>query len=203
MARQINVIKDGTESIFDRAKLYGKRKRVVLDEDGENCVKAELSEDGSSIIRSGMTMQAYFDPDGEWVESSRIVGLDEQGNPVEKVASTLGVGQELEEVDPGALSQNQTIAVYHLSPVELDETLKKQLDDGGIFRFPFNYRADYSAETGFLLSNDAGIFVLVTKPATNGASSKPSRLRVLLMTPRLTTISTSRCFRRPHAQITH
>lgn len=171
MARQINVIKDGTESIFDfkkvdRAKLYGKRKRVVLDEDGESCVKAELSEDGSSIIRSGMTMQAYFDPDGEWVENSRIVGLDEEGKPVDKVPSTLGVGQELEEVEPGVLSQNQTIAVYHLSPVECDEALKTQLDGGSIFRFPFNYRSDYSAETGFLLANDAGIFVLVTKSAT-------------------------------------
>jgi len=171
MARQINVIKDGTESIFDfkkvdRTKLYGKRKRVVLDEDGENCVKAEISEDGSSIIRSGMTMQAYFDPEGEWVENSRIVGLDEQGNPVDKVPSTLGVGQPLEEVEPGVLSQNQTIAVYHLSPVDFDESLKTQLDAGSIFRFPFNYRADYSAEVGFLLSNDAGVFVLVTKAAT-------------------------------------
>ena len=171
MARQINVIKDGTESVFDfkkvdRTKLYGKRKRVVLDEDGENCVKAEISEDGSSIIRSGMTMQAYFDPEGEWVESSRIVGLDEQGNPVDKVPSTLGVGQPLEEVEPGVLSQNQTIAVYHLSPVDFDDALKTQLDAGSIFRFPFNYRADYSAEIGFLLSNDAGVFVLVTKAAT-------------------------------------
>ncbi|MCP4444936.1 MAG: hypothetical protein GY811_06265 [Myxococcales bacterium] len=165
------MIRDGAESIFDfkkvdRAKLYGKRKRVVLDEAGESCVKAELSEDGSSIIRSGMTMQAYFDPEGEWVESSRMVGLDEEGKPVEKVPSTLGVGQELEEVEPGALSQNQTIAVYHLSPVDFDEGLKKKLDAGSIFRFLINYRADYSAEIGFLLSNDAGIFVLATKSAT-------------------------------------
>ncbi len=171
MARQINVIKDGNESIFDfkkidRAKLYGKRRRIVLDENGENCVKAELSEDGSTIIKSGMTMQAYFDPDGEWVENSRLVGLDLEGKPVEKVPSTLGEGQELEEVDPGALSQNHMIAVYHLSAVEVDDSLKSALDSGTIFRFPFNYRADYSAETAFLLGNKEGIFVLVTKAAT-------------------------------------
>ncbi len=171
MARQINVIKDGKESIFDfkkvdRAKLYGKRRRVVLDEDGESCVKAELSEDGSTILRSGMTMQAYFDPDGEWVESARIVGLNADGEPVDKVPSTLGVGQELEEVEPGALSQNQTIAVYHLTPAEVDDALKASLDKGSIYRFPFNYRADYSAEVAFLLGNAAGVFVLVTKPAT-------------------------------------
>jgi hypothetical protein len=171
MARQINVIKDGTESVFDfkkvdRAKLYGKRRRVVLDEEGQDCVKAELSEDGSTIIKSGMTMQAYFDPEGEWVESSRLVGLNEEGEPVEKVPSTLGVAQELEEVEPGALSQNQMVSVYHLTAVDFDDKLKAALDGGSIFRFAFNYRGDYSAETGFLLSNSEGVFVLVTKAAT-------------------------------------
>ena len=171
MARQINVLRDGNESIFDfkkidRTKLYGKRKRVVLDEDGQSCVKAEISEDGSTIIKSGMTMQAYFDPENEWVESSRLVGLNEDGEPVEKVPSTLGVAQELEEVDPGALSQNLMVSVYHLSGVDVDAKLQKDLEAGSIFRFSFNYRGDYSAETGFLLSNSEGIFVLVTKAAT-------------------------------------
>lgn len=171
MARQINVIKDGSESIFDfkkidRAKLYGKRRRIVLDEDGETCIKAELSEDGSTIIKSGMTMQAYFDPDGEWVENSRLVGVDLEGKLVAKVASTLGVGQDIEEVEPGAVSQNHMVAVYHLSAVELDDSLKSALDAGTIFRVPYNYRADYSAETAFLLGNKEGIFLLVTKAAT-------------------------------------
>jgi len=171
MARQINVIRNGTESVFefkkiDRAKLYGKRKRIVLDEEGESCVKAELSEDGSTIIRSGMTQQAYFDSEGEWVASNRLVGLDEEGNPAEKVPSTLGVAQELEEVEPGALSQNLMISVYHLTGVDFEEALEADLKAGKIFRFPFNYRADYSAEEGFLLSNKEGVFVLVTKAAT-------------------------------------
>jgi len=171
MARQINVILGGKESIFDfkkidRAKLYGKRRRIVLDDEGESCVKAELSEDGATIIKSGMTMQAYFDAQGEWVESSRLVGLNEEGEPVEKAPSTLGVGQEMEEVEPGALSQNQMVAVYHLSAVEAAPELSAALEAGKIFRFPFNYRADYSAETAFMLSNKEGIFVLVTKAAT-------------------------------------
>jgi len=150
----------------DRAKLYGKRQRIVLDQEGERCVKAELSEDGSSIIRSGMTMQAYFDPQGEWVENSRLVGLDEEDKPATKVPSTLGEVQEAVLADPGELSQNQMVSVYHLTPSSLDDTLSKALDAGQIFRFPFNYRADYSAEVGFLLANKEGVFVLVTKAAT-------------------------------------
>jgi hypothetical protein len=168
MARQINVVLDGVESIFDfkkidRTKLYGRRKRIVLDADGKACVKAELSEDGTTIITQGMAMQAYFDDDGEWVEHGRMIGLSEEGEPVKKVPSTLGKPQDLEESTPEALSQNQMVAVYHLMATEVDPALKKRLDAGSIFKFPFNYRADYCAETGFLLANGEGVFALITR----------------------------------------
>lgn len=171
MARQIVLTRDGKESVFDfkkvdRAKLYGKRRRVVLDEDGESCVKAELSEDGGTIIRAGMTMQAYFDADGEWVESKRLVGLNADGEPVDKVPSTLGVAQELIEAKPQDLSQNQMVSVYHVTESQVDDGLLADLAAGKLFTFPFNYRADYSAEVAFILSNAQGVFVLVTKPTT-------------------------------------
>ena len=38
------------------------------------------------------------------------------------------------------------------------------LDGGKIFRFSFNYRADYRAEVGVLLKNKAGIFALIGVP---------------------------------------
>lgn len=171
MARQISVARDGVESHFefkkiDRAKLYGRRKRIVLDDEGQTCVKAELSDDGATIIRSGMAMQAYFDEQGEWVEHGRLLGLDESGAPVDKVPSTLGEIQELVETTPEALSQNEMVAVYHLDTEAADPGLLDALKGGSIFTFPFNYRADYSAEVGFMLSNDNGAFVLVTKPST-------------------------------------
>lgn len=163
----------GKESVFDfskvdRAKLYGKRKRLVLDDQGKTCVKAELSEDGATIIKSGMTMQAYFDEQGEWVENRRLVGLDENDQPVDLVPSTLGKAQELEESSPEALAQNQMISVYHLSGVEpaCNAELQSALHAGSIFRFPFNYRGDYACETAFLLSNDDGVFVLTTLDVT-------------------------------------
>ncbi len=171
MARQINVVLEGNESVFDfskvdRFKLYGKRQRIVLDDDGHRCEKAELSDDGAAIIRSGMSMQAHFDESGEWVEHGRMVGLDEAGNAVDKVPSTLGVGQELALATPEELSQNEMVSVYHLSEVDCDAALLELLAKGNIYRFPFNYRADYCAETAFLLSNKEGVFVLVTKDAS-------------------------------------
>lgn len=168
MALQIHLRFDGAESKFDfkkidRDKLYGRRRRVVLDDAGKDCVKAELSDDGTTIIVQGMALQAYFDEDGEWVEHSRLIGLDEGGAPVPRVPSTLGVAQELEECTPEELSQNQMAAVYQLFDAEVDAALRARLDAGSIFKFPFNYRADYSADPAFLVANDEGVFALVTK----------------------------------------
>lgn len=168
MALQLHFRLDGVESKFDfkkidRDKLYGRRRRVVLDDAGKDCVKAELSEDGTTIITSGMALQAYFDEEGEWVEHSRLVGLDESGEPVDKVPSTLGVAQELEESSPEELSQNQMVAVYQLFDAEVDAGLRSKLDAGSIFKFSFNYRADYAADPGFLIGNEEGVFALITK----------------------------------------
>lgn len=170
MARRIHVQHGGIESTFefqkiDRARLYGKRRRIVLDDEGELCVKAELSEDGVTLLRSGMTMQAYFDDTGEWVEHNQLVGIDSEGEVVPKVNSTLGVAQDLTPATPGDLSQSKVLAVYFLENTEVDAGLLKALAKGEIFQFPFSYRGDYSMDTAFLLSNDSGTFVLVTRPS--------------------------------------
>ena len=170
MARQILVQWNDAESTFDfskidRAKLYGKRKRMVLDPDGEPCVSAELSEDGTTIIRSGMTISAYFDEGGEWVEHGKLVGLNEEGEEVPQVPSTLGVVQVLAEATPEELSQNQTLAVYALTDAEVDAELAKSLTSGAIYKFPFNYRTGYSADVAFLLANSSGTYVIVTREA--------------------------------------
>ena len=69
MARQIVVELDGIESSFDfakldRSKLYGTRKRVALDPDGQPCERADLTSDGAVLLRRGMTAQGYFDEAG-------------------------------------------------------------------------------------------------------------------------------------------
>ena len=52
-----------------------------------------------------------------------------------------------------------------LTPEGLDPDLQKRLLGGEVFRFPFNYRADYNAETAFLIGNKSGFFALVGQPA--------------------------------------
>ena len=42
--------------------------------------------------------------------------------------------------------------------------MKKELDEGSVFRFPFNPRSDYEMETGILVGNENGYFALIGQP---------------------------------------
>ncbi len=172
MARQIVVARpNGSPCTFDlskveRSRLYGRRMRVALDPEGQPCVRAALTEDGSLMIKSGMTSQGYFDEDGLWYPSRELVGLDAEGRPLEKVDSTLGVEQALEGPVPvERVLDLRVSSVYALSPVDVDEALVEELRGGAIFEFRFNYRADYQAETALLLASaDGDLFALVGRP---------------------------------------
>ena len=166
MARTIVVTLDGNASSFgfsrlDRKKLYATRKRIALDSGGDPCTRATLTEDGSMLVTSGMTGQGYFDESGRWVPTGELVGLDADGNQVEEHPSTLGAPQALTEVEPDALLNAAVTTVYMLDADEVDDALQARLDEGGVFQFAFNMRADYHVETAFLVANDQGTFALL------------------------------------------
>ncbi|MBL8976313.1 MAG: hypothetical protein JNK56_37255 [Myxococcales bacterium] len=171
MAKPIIVSFGGVQSNFDhekldRAKLYGRRQRQVLDPEGQRCEKAELTRDGTLLVRSGMTAQGYFDDGGTWVPNNKLVGLDEKGNPVPLQPSTLGEAQPLSgPVAPTELLDLAVRSVYALSPEGLDPKLEAELKAGKIYKFTFNYRADYTPEVAFLVGNASGYFALVGEPS--------------------------------------
>lgn len=170
MARTIAVSLDGQESAFgfasvDRSALYGRRRRMPLDAEGNPCSRASILDDGSLLLRSGMTGQGYFLEDGTMLKQAELEGFDETGKPLEKVPSTLGVPQPLEgPVDPSDVLDLRVETVYALEPEQISDTLRTRLEAGDVYRFAFNYRDDYRAETGMLLSNDNGIFALIGIP---------------------------------------
>lgn len=166
MARSIIVSYQGKPSTFgfsrvSRSQLYATRKRVPLDAEGQPCQRAELSDDGSMLIVSGMTAQGYFDEDDHWVPSDQMVGLDESGKPAPVHPSTLDAPQELVEVEPEALLDCSTDGVYALDDAEVDAGLRKQLEAGKLFRFAFNARQGYSTDSAYLVANEHGIFAIV------------------------------------------
>jgi hypothetical protein len=170
MARTINVQWKGKESRFsfaklDRSKLYGNKRRIPVDHDGQKCDLASIDVATGILLRSGMTAQGYFSPVGEWIPNSELVGLDDDGKEVELAPATLGVAQKAEQAGMEELLDLRVDSVYALEPAEVDKAIAVELEKGEVFTIPFNYRADYQSEHGYLLQNKQGFFLLVGKPA--------------------------------------
>lgn len=165
MARSIIVTHQGKPSTFGysrvtRKQLYASRKRVPLDAKGQPCLRAELSDDGSMLIVSGMAGQGYFAEDGRWVSTEELVSVGPDGKEVATQPSTLDTPQPLTEVEPEAVLDSSAEVVYALDPEKLDPGLQKALADGKLFRFDFNPRGEHT-KTAFLLANEAGTFAIV------------------------------------------
>jgi hypothetical protein len=173
MAREIVVRYEGEESSFkfarvDRAKLYGRKERVILDESGGRCVPAYLTADGAALVPPGGTAHVYVDEAFGTVERSALRAVDDQGQPLPLLASTLGVAQPLEPTRPERLLDHVVSSVYELSPESLGDALKKALADGELFECPYNYRDGYDPDVLFLLQNEEGIFGLVSRASGFG-----------------------------------
>ena len=166
MAKTINVSLSGEKAIFsfrpiDRSALYGRRRRVAFDTEGNECTKASLLSDGSLLLQSGMTAQGYFLKDGTWVPQSDLSAISLDGKALELHSSTVGVEVELSEVSPQEALSISFSNTYLLEAEEFSSKLKEALDSGKIFSFPFNVRDDYNVETGILVGNESGYFALI------------------------------------------
>ena len=169
MAKEILINYQGEEAQFslkkvDRSKLYGSRKRIPLDPTGENCQRCELSDDGSTLIMSGMTSQGYFDSDINWIPNKELIGMDSSGKALDKVPATLGVAQDAVISELESLLDLAVDSVYQLDPEEVPQSIQTALESGKVFNFPFNYREDYHAESAYLVFNDEGYFALIGNP---------------------------------------
>jgi hypothetical protein len=166
MAKTINIAYKGESAVFaykpiDRGVLYGKRRRVPFDADGNECAKASLLEDGSLLIRSGMTAQGYFTPDKVWVAQGDLEAINPDGSTPELFPATIGEVVEATQLSPVEALNLRFGTTYALEPEVLSEGIKKELDSGVVLTFPFNPRADYEVETGVLVGNENGYFALV------------------------------------------
>ena len=148
----------------DRSKLYGSKKRIQLDSMGENCLRCELTEDGSTLLMLGMTSQGYFDSDSNWIPNNELIGMDVNGNLLSKNPSTLGIAQDAVLSDVESLLDLAVDSIYQLDSEEVADSIQALLESGKALRFPFNYREDYHAELAYLVFNDEGYFVLIGNP---------------------------------------
>jgi len=166
MAKTINVSLNGEKAVFgfkpiDRSALYGRRRRVAFDVEGNECSKASLLSDGSLLLQSGMTAQGYFLGDGTWVPQSELSAISVDGKPLDLHSSIVGVEVPLTEVAPQEALSISFSNTYLLEAEEFSPKLKEALDSGKIFSFPFNVKEDYNVETGLLVGNESGYFALI------------------------------------------
>jgi hypothetical protein len=167
--REIVVSYEGEESAFkfervDRAKLYGRKERVILDENGDRCVPAYLTADGAALVPPGGTAHVYVDESFDTIERSALQAVDDDGNALDVIASTLGVPQALEPTRAERLLDHLVASVYQLSPDALGPALRQALADGELFETAYNYRDGYEPDRLFLMQNEEGVFGLVAKP---------------------------------------
>lgn len=166
MAKTINISYKGESAVFgykpiDRGVLYGKRRRVPFDGEGNECAKASLLEDGSLLIKSGMTAQGYFTPEKVWVAQGDLEAINPDGTTPELIPATIGEEVEATQLSPVEALNIRFGTTYALEPEVLSEGIKKELDSGVVLTFPFNPRADYEVETGVLVGNENGYFALI------------------------------------------
>ncbi len=163
MRRMLEISFAGRESSFkvikiDRSKLYGSRRRIPIDVHGRECSFASLTDDGKFILPKGSTALVYVDEQGEVVERADLQAIDAEGKTIQKSESEI---LEIEKTIPAFdLLDFSITGAYHLEPVFVSSSLEESLSQGAVYSLPhFRANGDDNCQA-FLLSSDAGYFVL-------------------------------------------
>ena len=149
---------------LDRKKIYGWSKIDIYDDSDQGCTLASIA-DGQYVLPSGSITLAGFNPKGEYIAKSSLIGVDEEGKKVEKVPSIFDEPAALTKADLDEFFSLNVKSVYQLGMEEGKEELLGLLEGGDIYHFPFNYRADYEADDAFLLASAGEVFAVVGKKA--------------------------------------
>ncbi len=166
MTRSIGIGYRGGTSRFgltpiDRKRLHGFKRRIALDENGQECASAHLTRDGRFLLGAGCTADIYITDDGEVVNRSELIAVDATGKPLKKLSATVGRTETIKESVPLDYFLGHIATKVHALEAEtLDTTLEKALHDGAIFRVPYRPRATYTDTPAFLLANENGIFLV-------------------------------------------
>jgi len=164
MARKAELLVNGQRILaefkkVDRKKIYGWSSIEVFDQNGSKCTLAGLAE-GQYVMPSGSSALVSLNAKGEAVSKSTLVGVDSEGNKVEKVPSIYDQKVMLRDATIDEYLSMAVKSVYQLQIDENKEALLEDLNSGKIYYFVFNYRADYEGDDAFLISNGTDVFAI-------------------------------------------
>ena len=143
----------------DRKKIYGWSTIEVFDQNGSKCKLAGLAE-GQFVMPSGSSALVSLNAKGEAVSKSTLVGVDSDGKKVEKVPSIYDQKVMLREATIDEYLSMAVKSVYQLQVDDNKEALLTALNNGKIYYFVFNYRADYEGDDAFLISSGTEVFAI-------------------------------------------
>lgn len=145
----------------DRAKLYGRRVKIALDDDDVECKLISMSECGTVCIPKGGMGLGYLSPDGSWVNRAELSTVNLDGNPTELIPSSFNVINVLEKVTSDELLKCAVDSFYRLTA---EPGLIEAMNEG-IFRFHYCYRDSYDTTSAFLqvteLNGNKELFMFV------------------------------------------
>ncbi len=151
----------------DRSKLYGDVRVEAFDEDGNPCELVSIAGDGQTLFGKGGIAFATMNQDGEFVDKSTLIPIDEEGEVIDTVESTFTTDIELKQTATVEEYLSHLVkSVYLLDDIDDPESLRELLVGGEIYTFPFSYRKGIIVDTAFLFANDDGDpFMILTTPA--------------------------------------
>jgi len=170
MQRILEITHDGKLSSFTvakitRSKLYGSKRRIPIDGQGQECSRAALTRDGRFILANGGTDVLYLDKQGDVAERSQLQAIDADGEVIAPGESTsnamIDVGQVVEaaEVLDCAITH-----AYALEPVFISVELETSLSQGIIYSLPQQSMSGNN-RAAFLFGNNEGYFLLLGEQA--------------------------------------
>jgi hypothetical protein len=149
------------KSEIDRARLYGIRKLVAVDDQGHECENALLTRDGRYVLHPGSTADLYLNESGDVVARRDLVAADEaraQPSVSDKPGDIEG------PLTAGELFQYVVGRVHVLSPVVVPAKLAEALGAGALFRVPQQRRSSVAETSAFLVGGETGAFFIQAEP---------------------------------------
>jgi len=146
----------------DRDKVYGFVEHQVLDKNGNVCTTGNLLDDGQTLILSGATAMKTVNTQNTEVDKKTLKNVYMDGKDAVLVPSSYEGTIELVQAAMDDLFNLEVSSVYQLTWEDADakKGMLKELDKGQLFRFIYNYRADYKGADALLLAAQNEVFVL-------------------------------------------
>ena len=168
MQKILEVLFNGKVSSFtvtkiDRSKLYGSKKRIAVDTQGQECSSAALTRDGKYILPVGGMAALYLDDQGDVVEREQLRATSPEaadissGEPSSTELMELGTA-----ISAAEILEYTIINAYMLEPVSLPAELEAMMASGIIY-CQVSSITSHTGHQSFLLKNHTGYYLLVGK----------------------------------------